>query len=156
MRPTNFDANQGRKARRRSLYPSPSNDRERLVLQRATMEEEEDQRQFFKDLGATAEQTVEEVRGAEENYFVLLQRMFIAFPWLADITTKLQSYADQNFVNTLNFSYELDEAKDIEDFIRINVEFAQTSFKSVVEQAEDFREACTAWQRRQLRLFLAN
>jgi len=27
-----------------------------------TMEEEQDQRQFFKDLGATAEQTVEEVK----------------------------------------------------------------------------------------------
>jgi hypothetical protein len=30
-------------------------------------EENEDQKQFFKDLGATAEQTVQEVRGFEEN-----------------------------------------------------------------------------------------
>ena len=54
------------------------------------MEEEQDQRQFFKDLGATAEQTVEEVRGAEEDYFALLQNMLIAFPWIADIAAKMQ------------------------------------------------------------------
>ncbi len=44
------------------------------------MEEEQDQRQFFKDLGATAEQAVEEVRGLEEDYSVLLQKMLMAFP----------------------------------------------------------------------------
>ena len=49
------------------------------------MEQEQDQRQFFKDLGATAEQAVEEVRGVEEDYFAGLQKMLIAFPWVADI-----------------------------------------------------------------------
>ena len=48
------------------------------------MEQEEDQRQFFKDLGATAEQTVEDVRGVEEDYFAVLQNMLIAFPWIAE------------------------------------------------------------------------
>jgi hypothetical protein len=115
------------------------------------MDEEQDQQQFFKDLGATAEQAVEEVRGAEENYFVLLQRMLITFPWLADIIAKLQNYADQNFVNALNFSHELSKAKDFEDCVRINVEYFQKHFKSVCKQAEDFTEACTAWQRRQLK-----
>jgi Phasin protein len=115
------------------------------------MEEEQDQRQFFKDLGATAEQTVQEARGVEEDYFVLLQRMLIAFPWVADITAKLQNYANQNFVIALDFSRELSQAKDIQDFARINVEFAQKSFKTAGEQAEDFAEACTAWQRRQLK-----
>jgi len=114
------------------------------------MEEEQDQRQFFKDLGATAEQTVEEVRGVEEDYFAVLQNTLIAFPWIADIAAKMQSYADQNFVDALRFSRELSQAKDIQDFVRINVEFAQKSFKSVVEQAEDFAEACTAWQQSQL------
>ena len=48
------------------------------------MEQEQDQRQFFKDLGATAEQTVEDVRGVEEDYFAVLQNMLIAFPWIAE------------------------------------------------------------------------
>jgi hypothetical protein len=43
------------------------------------MKEDRDQRQFFKDLGATAEQTVEEVRGAEENYFSMMQKMVYTF-----------------------------------------------------------------------------
>jgi hypothetical protein len=116
------------------------------------MEEEQDQRQFFKDLGATAEQSVEEFRGLEEDYFALLQRTLMAFPWVAEITAKLQSYADNNFVDALAFSHELSQAKDIPDFVRINVEFAQKNFKSVVEQAKDFAEACTAWQGTQLGL----
>lgn len=107
------------------------------------MEEGHDQRQFFKDLGATAEQTVEEIRGAEEDYFALLQNMLIAFPWIADIATKMQKYADQNFVDALKFSREMSQAKDIQDFARINVECAQKSFKSAVAQAKDFAEACT-------------
>jgi len=37
-------------------------------------EQDEDQKQFFKDLGATAEQTMAEVRGLEENYYNLMQR----------------------------------------------------------------------------------
>ena len=56
-----------------------------------TMTKEQDEQQFFKDLGATAEQTVEEVRGAEENYFVLIQRMFSAFPGVSDLNNKLQT-----------------------------------------------------------------
>jgi hypothetical protein len=55
------------------------------------MEQEQDQRQFFKDLGATAEQTVEEVRGVEEDYFAVLHNMLIAFPWIADIAAKMQN-----------------------------------------------------------------
>jgi hypothetical protein len=38
----------------------------------ATMEEDnEDQRQFFSDLGASAEQAVQGVRGLEENYYMI-------------------------------------------------------------------------------------
>ncbi len=121
------------------------------LLQKAKMTEEQDQQQFFKDLGATAEQTVEEVRGVEENYFASMQRMLMVFPWFADLNSKLQNYAEQNFADALHFSHELSQAKDVQDFARINVEFAQKSFKSAVEQAQDFAEACTAWQRRQLR-----
>jgi hypothetical protein len=121
------------------------------AFQQAKVTEQQDQQQFFKDLGATAEQTVEEVRGVEENYFASMQRMLVVFPWLADLNRRLQNYAEQNFADALNFSHDLSRAQDIQDFARINVEFAQKSFESVVEQAQDFVETCTAWQRRQLR-----
>jgi hypothetical protein len=60
-------------------------------------EEDEDQKQFFKDLGATAEQTVEEVRGFEENYYSLTQRALTALPWVADYNKKLHGYVEQDF-----------------------------------------------------------
>src|SRR6516225_3846236 len=107
------------------------------------MTEEQDKQQFFKDLGATAEQTVEEVRGDEENYFVLMQRMFAGFPGVADLNNKLQNYAEQNFANALDFSHALSRTKDFQDFIRINVEFGQKLIKSVGTQTMDFAEACT-------------
>ena len=44
-----------------------------------------DEEQFFKDLGATAEQTVEEVRGFEENYFSVIQSTMAALPWFAEL-----------------------------------------------------------------------
>ena len=47
-------------------------------------QENEDQKQFFKDLSATEEQAVQEVRGFEENYYSLIQGMMPALPWLAD------------------------------------------------------------------------
>ena len=48
------------------------------------MKKDRDQRQFFKDLGATAEQTVEEVRGVEENYFSMMQKTMKPLPWIAE------------------------------------------------------------------------
>jgi hypothetical protein len=66
-----------------------------------------------------------------------------AFPWFADLNTKLQNYAEQSFIDALDFSYELSQAKDIQDFARIYVHFVQKMFKSVGQQAKDFAEACT-------------
>jgi hypothetical protein len=63
----------------------------------------------------------------------------------------LQNYADKNFVDALAFCHELSQAKDIQDFVGINVEFARRNLQSVVEQAKDFAEACSAWQRTLLR-----
>jgi hypothetical protein len=80
------------------------------------MTEGQDRQQFFKDLGATAEQTVTEVRAVEENYFVSMQSLLTTVPGIADLNIKFQNYADQNFANALNFSHELSQAKDFQDF----------------------------------------
>ncbi len=105
------------------------------------MTEHQDQQQFFKDLGATAEQTVEEVRGVEENYFVLMQKMLTPFPWIADINRNLQKYAEQNFADALEFSHELTQAEDFQGFVRVNIEFIRKRIQSVGEQAKDFADA---------------
>jgi hypothetical protein len=46
---------------------------------------DKDQELLFKDLGATAQQTVEQVRGLEENYFSVLQKTMSGIPWIADL-----------------------------------------------------------------------
>ena len=43
------------------------------------MDVDADQELLFKDFGATAEQTVEQVRGIEENYFSALEEQCQAF-----------------------------------------------------------------------------
>ena len=89
------------------------------------MKQDRDQRQFFKDLGATAEQTVEEVRGVEENYFSMMQKTMIPLPWIADLNAKLQSCAEEHLAAALEFAHKLSLAKDFQDLARIQAEFFQ-------------------------------
>jgi len=103
-------------------------------------EENEDQKQFFKDLGATAEQTVAEVRGFEENYYSLIQRTLTALPWVADYNKKLHGYVEQDFAAAFEFAHELSQAKDMQDFVRIHTEYTQKCLQSCFAQARDFAE----------------
>ncbi len=105
--------------------------------------ESEDQKQFFSDLGATAEQTVQEVRGFEENYYALIHESMRVFPWLDDFNEMLQSYIEQNLAAAYEFSRELTQAKDMQDFIRIYAAYNQKYFQSFAAQVSDFAEICT-------------
>ena len=102
------------------------------------MEKNEDQRQFFRDLAATAEQTVEEVRGLEENYFSVVQGAISMMPWFADTSRRLQSYIEQDFRAAFEFARELSQAKDFQEFARINTEYVQTCLELSYAQAQDF------------------
>jgi len=110
----------------------------------ATTEEDRDQEQFFKDLSATVEQTVEEVRGAEENFFSVLQKTTSSFPWIVDLNKKLQSYAEQHFTAALEFGHKLSQAKDFEDLGRIQIEFIKMEMQSFGDQATDFAKTYTS------------
>lgn len=102
-----------------------------------------DQKQFFKDLGATAEQTVREVRGLEEIYYSSIQRMMIALPWLTDFNNRMQSYIEQDFAAAFEFARELSQAKDMQDFARIQTAYIQKCLQSFAAQAKDFAETYT-------------
>jgi len=107
------------------------------------MKQDRDQRQFFKDLGATAEQTVEEVRGVEENYFSMMQKTMIPLPWIADLNAKLQSCAEEHLAAALEFAHKLSLAKDFQDLARIQAEFFHNQMQSLGEQTNDLAEAYT-------------
>ena len=103
-------------------------------------EESQDQKQFFKDFAATAEQTVQEVRGFEENYYSLVQRAMPALPWLADFNKKLQRYIEENFAGAYEFTRELGQVKNMQDFIRIQTDYIQKCGHSLAAQMQDFAE----------------
>jgi len=102
-----------------------------------------DQAQFFKDVGATAEQTVQEMRGVGENCFNSLEKTMVGFPLGAEIIKKWHSYAHQNIASALEFSRMISQAKDLQDFTRIQTEFMQSQFLSFTEQVRDFSTAYT-------------
>ncbi len=103
-------------------------------------EESQDQKQFFRDFGATAEQTVQEVRGMEENVYNLIHRAMPALPWLADFNQKLQGYIEQNFAAAYECTRELSQASDTQDFIRIQTDYIQKCGHSFAAQMQDFAE----------------
>jgi len=107
------------------------------------MEEDQDQEQFFKDLSATVEQTVDEVHAVEENYFYVLQKTTSGFPLVSDLNRKLQSYAEQYVRAGLEFAHKLSQAKNFQDFARIQMEFIQAQLQSFGEQTKDFVETYT-------------
>jgi hypothetical protein len=103
----------------------------------------EDQRQFFSDLGATAEQTVQEVRGLEENYYSMIHWAMPALPWLPDLGQKLQNYVEENLAAAYDFARELSQTKDMQDFVRIYTAYIQKCSQSFAAQMRDFAEIYT-------------
>ena len=100
-----------------------------------------DQELFFKDLGATAEQTVEQVRGLEENYFSVLQKTMSGIPWMIDLNRTAQSLVEQHFAAGLKFAHRLSEAKDFQDLARIQTEFCQSELSAFNEQTKTLGKA---------------
>ena len=97
-----------------------------------------DEEQFFRDLGATAEEAMEQVRGVEKDYFSMLQNTAFAVPWIVDLSKRLQSYADRNIAAALDFSHQLSGATG-SDLARIQIEYAQKQFEFVRRAGKGFR-----------------
>ncbi len=103
-------------------------------------EANQDQKQFFRDFSATAEQTVQEVRGFEENWYSLVQQAMPALPWLGDFTRKLQSYIEQNFAAAYEFTRDLSQASDAQDFMRIHTAYMENCLRSYAAQIADLAQ----------------
>jgi hypothetical protein len=96
------------------------------------------------DMNARVEQTMEQARGAMENYLNFLQKSMSASPWaVTDLNKKVKSYAEQNVANASGFALKLTQAKNFQDVVRIQTEFMQTQLKALSEQAKDLGEIAT-------------
>lgn len=93
-------------------------------------------------------QTMEQTRGALDNYFGFVQKAISSFPLTGtEFGEKLRSYAEKNIAATNEYVRKLSEAKDLQEVIRIQTEFMQTQFNAFGEQtrglAETFTKAAT-------------
>ena len=102
-----------------------------------------DQELLFKDLVATAVQTVEQVRGIEENYFSALEKTMSGIPWIVDLNKKAQGAIEQQLAAGLKFAHKLSEVRDFEDLARIQTEFWLTELIALGEQTKTLGKAYT-------------
>ena len=96
------------------------------------------------NLNAMAGQTIEQARGAMENYLNFFQKTMSAAPWAGtELNKKVADYAQQNVATAFGFAQQLTQAKDLGDVVRIQTEFFQTQMKSLTEQAKNLSETAT-------------
>jgi len=89
-------------------------------------------------------QSMEQTRGALDNYFSFVQKALSSFPLGGtEFGEKLRSYAETNITATNEYVRKLSEAKDLQEAIQIQTEFMQTQFNAFGEQAKSLGEAFT-------------
>jgi hypothetical protein len=97
--------------------------------------------QPFEDLSETAARAVEEnmekARGAMDNYFSFLQNIW----GRNDLTEKMKTYTEKNISAYAGFVGKLGQVKNFQEVFRIQIEFMQTLFNSLTEQARSLGEA---------------
>ena len=88
------------------------------------------------------EQTVKQTQGAMDNYFNLLQQTMSATPWgKTDFGEKLKSLTEQNIAAAHHHIQKLSQARDFQDFIKIQSEYMQTQLSLFADQAKQLGEA---------------
>ena len=104
----------------------------------------EETKTFSENISEEAERTVEQARGAMENYLEYFQKSMFAMPWAdTDLNKKIQSYAGKNLATTFEFAQKLTKAKDFQELVQIQTEFMQAQLKTLSEQAKDLGEIAT-------------
>jgi hypothetical protein len=90
------------------------------------------------------EKTIDQTRGAWDNYFNFMQKAFSSYPvGGTELAEKMKSYTEQNISAAGDFVHKLSQAKDFQDIIRIQTEFMQTQFSVCAEQTKGLTEAFT-------------
>jgi hypothetical protein len=88
------------------------------------------------------EKTINQTRGALDNYFSFMQKVFPFYPvGGTELAEKMSGYTAQNISAARDFVHSLSQAKDFQDIIRIQTEFMQTQFSLFAEQTKSLTEA---------------
>jgi hypothetical protein len=98
----------------------------------------------LEDFSAMAEQTMQQARGAVDNYFGFLQKTISSYPsGGTEFGEKIKNYAEKNIAATHEFVKRLTQTKDIQEMVRLQSEFMQAQFKEFGEQTKNLGEAYT-------------
>jgi phasin family protein len=96
------------------------------------------------DNNAEAEKSIDQARGAMENYLEFFQKTIFTPAWAqTDLNKKIQNYAGKNVATAFEFAQRLIQAKDLQEVVRIQTEFMQTQVKALSEQAKEIGETAT-------------
>ena len=90
------------------------------------------------------EKTIDQTRGAWDNYLNFMQKAFSSYPMGGtELVEKMKNYTEQNISAAQEFVQKLGGAKDFQDIIQIQTEFMQTQFSVFAEQTKGLAEAFT-------------
>ena len=100
---------------------------------------------------AMAERSVEQAKLAFNNYIQAAQEAVSTFEqWgkashvgAQGISKKAISFAERNVVSAFEFAQKIVQAKDIDEFIRMQAEFVQSQIQVLSEQVKCLRETAT-------------
>ena len=93
------------------------------------------------DMSAFADQTKEQAMSAVDEYFGFLQKTLSAFPSAGNpFGDSLKANTEKNLAAMHDFFRRLGQAKDFQDVMRIQTEFAQSQFAAISEQTRSLGE----------------
>ena len=100
---------------------------------------------------AVAEQSVEQAKLAFNGYLQAAQEAVSTFEhWVKasqvgaqGIIKKAMSFAERNVLSAFEFAEKIVQAKDIQELIRMQIEFVQSQIQVLSEQVKDLGETAT-------------
>jgi hypothetical protein len=95
------------------------------------------QKKTVEQMEKTVDQNMQKARGAMDNYFSFLQKIWGS----NDLTEKMKTYTEKNISAYAECVGKLGQAKNFQEVFRIQTEFMQTQLNSFTEQARSLGEA---------------
>ena len=103
------------------------------------------------EMRAVAERSVDQAKLAFTNYIRAAQEAISTFEqWVKasqvgaqGISKKAMSFAERNVLSAFEFAQRIVQAKDIDEFIRMQTEFVRSQIQILSEQVKDLGETAT-------------
>ena len=95
------------------------------------------QKKTVEQMEKTVDQNMQKARGAMDNYFSFLQKIWGS----NDLTEKMKTYTEKNISASTEYIHKLSQAKSFPEVFQIQTEFMQTQMNRFAEQGRSLGEA---------------